>query len=471
MNRIIAFIENDMYVRNFITSGAFDLLMQRDDFAIALAENIKRLRDAIPPERVCGIFKRNPVNINLIYNFNQVSMRALRHKSTTFDIKARVNWFGPKDPSLFKPTYSQQEMENIRQQILNSFQRNPSVEAIIQAEQPELVIFPITGVEATGTELIQLSQPYNFKTLFLVNGWDNLSSKGVFPTLPDYLGVWGPQSMLDAVEIQGMPFEGIHLLGCSRYEDYFVAENAAEKIFDFKYALFAGACTPCDEITPLRRMDSMLSQMGVQDFKIVYRPHPWRNKRECFDSFEPEKYAHTIIDPQVSEGYFGEKARGTESCSSQNYPELKYYPSLINHTAFVISPMSSMLLEAALFDVPAIVLAYDDGVHAIPASAQARFKHFEGAENIPGWFFVHEAEEIEPVFEHLVAQLREDSPESRTYRPVLSHAMKKYLHEDGLSYAQRLYLTVEQILLQQDQALVAHLRRKNRWAARLRASA
>jgi len=134
-----------------------------------------------------------------------------------------------------------------------------------------------------------------------------------------------------------------------------------------------------------------------------------------------------MLDPQVADNYYNEKRKGSESSSSPNFPALKYYPSLINHALFMISPMSSMTFEAALFDVPSLILAHNDGYHAIPCSLQAQYKHFEGGKDVPGWFFVKTFDEVKYTFKMLVDRFKDETPTNREFRPVLSSAMKGYL--------------------------------------------
>lgn len=436
--RVLAFIENDMYVRNFVTSGALDLLMQAEGFGICVSKMVRRLRSSIPADRIRGVYEWNQNNLDLVYQLNKVSTLALREKSSTLDIKAEACLFGEYTPDEMVLA-SARDFGMTRGFFVRRLKDNPSLERIVAQYRPHLAVFPITGVEATGAELVSLSRRHGFRTLFLVNGWDNLCSKGVFPLLPDYLGAWGPQSLVDAVDIQGMRPHRIFLLGCARYEDYFRPGVADQSPFPHKYILFAGATTPCDELTPLRHCEEVLEETGVSDVKVVYRPHPWREKRKCFDLFEPEKYQHVMLDPQIAADYFKEKRQDTESVSSQNFPALGYYPSLVNHALFVISPMSSMTLEAALFDVPALVLAHDDGYHPIPPHLQAEYHHFEGADEMPGWFFVRELAELKARFRSLVERFRDESPSKREFRPALSLATARYLYQDEKSYAQRLY--------------------------------
>jgi len=447
MSGILAFIENNMYIRNFVTSGAFDKLMQSEDFRICLSEITEEMKGMIPKEKIAAGFTRNSSNIKLVFKFNKLCVRALRKKSATFDIKARTGWPFGRYGIASRVASSQPFFDLVTKKIAPSmFKPNPSVEKIVAENKPDLVIFPYTGVESTGIELIRLSKKYNFKTYFLVNGWDNLSSKGILPMTPDFLGIWGPQSVADAVNIHGMQSHRVILLGCARYEDYFKPENSKNEIFPHKYILFAGSTVPNDEITALKLFDEALEEAGANGVKVVYRPHPWREKRNCPDMFEPESFKHVIIDPQVADAYFGEKSKGTESSASQNFPALAYYPSLVNHTLFLVSPMSSMTLEAALFDVPCMILAHDDGCHRIPGSLQAKFKHFQGGDEVPGWFYVRALDEIKPMFKKMLAMLRNDSPGNRAFRPVLSEAMRKYIYCDNRSYAERLEESVKTIL-------------------------
>jgi len=430
--RILIFIENDHYTRNFIQAGAFDLLT---DFGCVLSEqgpHFHKLRHQVP--NVIGEYQRSGKNVGLTHMANKLMTLALSEKSSTFQIKAQANWLGPYSVEQYCVATTRHP-EMLRELFVQRFEPNESLQAVIRKHNPHLVIFPVTGVEATGTELALLSQDYGFQTLFLVNGWDNLCSKGVLLKLPDYLGVWGQQSLVDAVRIQGMPQHKCIPMGCSRYAPYFkMHSNCRDSPFKFPYILFAGATTPCDEITPLKICEELLSG----DVKVVYRPHPWRAKRKCFDVFEKDKYEHVIIDPQVAAAYYGHKQDGTESVSAGDYPSLDYYPALLNHAKFIISPMSSMTLEAALFDVPALILAHDDKVHPMPASRQLEYHHFIGFEDMPGWTVAKSLEEFRLAFANRLVRWADESRDNRRFRPALSLATRRYLHQDGRTYAERL---------------------------------
>ena len=108
--------------------------------------------------------------------------------------------------------------------------------------------------------------------------------------------------------------------------------------------------------------------------------------------------------------------------------------------------MSSMSLEAALFNVPAIVLANDDGIHDLSAHLLAQFKHFEGGREVKGWQFVDRLSDLPATLEQVYAETREDRPSRRSFAPLLARAMAPYLHMDERSYGRRLLDAADVIL-------------------------
>lgn len=444
--KVLSFIDNDLYFRNFVLSGAFNEASKNYNFKLCLSDAVAKLKKFTPKRFTALEYVRNERNRNRIKVFNQISMRHFSKKSSTFAIKTNQYKAGFKDDLFFRFFALSFAYDFAKQYLLKKFIINRTLEKIIKNEKPKIVLFPTSGYEATGYELILLSKKYKFKTFFLTNGWDNLSSKGIFLLKPDYLGVWGPQALVDAVNIQGMQPHQCFLLGCSRYEDYFKKSTGIKKIFPFKYILFAGSTTAADEITPLKICDDVISKIKM-NIKIVYRPHPMRAKRIGYDFFDAKEYKNVIIDPQVADDYFEDKISGAESGAAQNFPDLKYYPSLLNHSLFIVSPLSSIIMEAAIFNVPSLVLTHKDG-NPIPASLQARWKHFDGAETVPGWFFGDNLNHIRNQFKMMLLKFKDESSNNRSYKGILSIAIKKYLFYDKRLYSDRLYEALREITYQ-----------------------
>lgn len=69
-------------------------------------------------------------------------------------------------------------------------------------------------------EIINIALSLNVPSYFLIDNWDNLSSKALYMKLPDYMGVWGQQTKLHAISIQKMSEENVHVLGSARFCPY-----------------------------------------------------------------------------------------------------------------------------------------------------------------------------------------------------------------------------------------------------------
>lgn len=442
--KVLAVVDNDLYLRNFVLSGAFDETFKNFDSILAISNAVEKLKPLISKKFKIKEYTRNEKNKSKVQVFNQISMRHLKHKSTTFQSKTQN--YSPllKEKILFN-FFALPFIYNLAKFIIQKqFLINPKLEKIIKKFNPDIVLFPTSGYEATGYELIKLSKKYYFKTFFLTNGWDNLSSKGVLLFKPDFIGVWGQQALYHAVKIQNMKKENCILTGCARYENYFDQTKGNTKIFPFNYILFAGSTTAADEITPLQILETALDRPKYKNIKIVYRPHPMRAPRKGFDLFEQEKYKHIIIDPQVAPDYYRDKKEKTESGAAQNFPDLEYYPSLLKNCLFLISPLSSLIIESAIYNVPSLILAHQDPDNPIPASEQVKWEHFKGAKNIDGWYIAHDLKQMVNLFNKLLKKTINKNLHKSGNN--LSKSIKKYLYFDNRSYSKRLSDYLEQII-------------------------
>jgi hypothetical protein len=86
-------------------------------------------------------------------------------------------------------------------------------------------------------------------------------------------------------------------------------------------------------------------QNKIKDIKIIYRPHPWRQTRKCFDYFIPEDFTNVIMDKQLINYYLANKLLGNINAFQ---PELEYYPKLLKNCLFVISPLTTMIIDQLL---------------------------------------------------------------------------------------------------------------------------
>ncbi|HEV8012848.1 MAG TPA: hypothetical protein VGP34_02085, partial [Pontimonas sp.] len=169
-----------------------------------------------------------------------------------------------------------------------------------------------------------------------------------------------------------------------------------------------------------------------EDIRIVYRPHPWQQPRRCEARFDPRQLRYTTLDPQMAE-LFPEGAWPKHS-NNAIQPDLDYYPQLLTGAQFVIGPLTTMLLEAALCLRPVIGLGYGDGLHF--NTARRYFTHFDDTEKIPGFFLCEDPENLGSLVTHALSH--------PPITPAESDPITQYfvIHSSTETYEERLLQTI-----------------------------
>ncbi|HAU1685163.1 TPA: hypothetical protein JBJ33_14335 [Legionella pneumophila] len=314
---------------------------------------------------------------------------------------------------------------------------SPSLEGIVRQYQPQLVMLPTQAIDTVGNDILRLKNKYNFKTFFLIDNWDNLSSKSVFMYPPDYLGVWGQQSVEHAEIIHKIKNNRVFCLGTPRFEKYYELKKSLingivpTSPYLFPYILFVGCSIAFDETTALHILDDSLKRLNQgrnQIIRIIYRPHPWRATRKNEEVFYNENFNFVQLDEQMKNNYYAPKGDGFQ-------PNLDYYPSLLANALIVVGPLTTMLLEASLLKKKVLALAYDDGIHfTSPNNALKYYKHFEGIEKIPGFYFSTLKENLKDDLLNLIQEV-----ELPLNQRLHDSAIQYFLFQDHRAYPERLY--------------------------------
>ena len=271
---------------------------------------------------------------------------------------------------------------------------NPDLETYVRSQNYDMLLFPSAAFDSVSVDLARLGRIHNVPTFCLIDNWDNLTSKTVFWQKPDFLGVWGDQAQQQAISIHGFSAQQVHLLGTPRFDSYFAARTAPDspRHYVFPYVLFVGSAMPFDEIGTLHVLDQILESDPSlpTDLRVVYRPHPWQQKRNSPAFFDSADFSRVDLDLQMEAAF--DAGLEPERTDPGFQPELGYYPSLLRNAEVVIGPLTTMLLEASLCLKPVIALSYFDGYH--PNTSKRYFVHFEGMEKVPGFSFCTHAADL-----------------------------------------------------------------------------
>ena len=206
---------------------------------------------------------------------------------------------------------------------------------------------------------------------------------------------------------------------------------------------------PFDEISALKLLDTEISNNKALygNRKIVYRPHIGRNIRDCFDHFIEADYRNIILDPQVAYNYnkkmnFLIKGQTIKfhKVNRIDVPDLHYYPSLLKNAEFVVSGLTSMLIESLICGKKTLIIRYDDGIHyTSPHNCYKYFKHFGGIENIKGIYFCDEKHDLPNCLTSLMLDNKDYNIED------IRESLQYFIYHDDTPYPLRLMNIVNSI--------------------------
>jgi len=431
--RILIVISADQYVRNLVTSGALAGIDGPDTFYVSSARGVRApaALEALPGYE--GSVEDPESRLRPYAHLQNLLLVALRGRSQTMAIKTR------QLPLAQRVRYGLAGLPGVRkvlvERYLRRIGRNADLERTIDRLRPDLVVAPSGGVDALVLDAIGAARRRGVPSLVLVHNWDNLSSKGVFPVRPDVLAVWGEQSAEHAARIHRFERDRVAVLGAPSLDPYFRHEpGSSPSPFPFPYVLFAGCFAPFDELAALERLERLVEVSGL-DLKVVYRPHPQRQPRERSDFVDERRFRHVVVDPQVRELYlaaFDAQGQGRRP-EKPLFPPLDYYPALLEHARFVVCPLSTMIVEAAIFERRVLAIGYDDGIHAGSPSTVIDYDHFEGLERMSGIEVCRTPEALDQAVSGLLSDAQPGPP-----RPPLREQIRWWLYHDEHTYAERL---------------------------------
>jgi hypothetical protein len=235
----------------------------------------------------------------------------------------------------------------------------PHVTRFVAGHEPDVfVASPLVAVGSIQADYLRAARRLGIRTVYPVQSWDNLTTKGLLRDVPDRVLVWNEEMAAEARNLHAVPADRIRIVGAvpwdhwfgrgpERSRDAFCAEVGLRA--DRPFVLYVGSSwwVVRDEIDFVRRWVEALRAHGglLADAGILVRPHPQRSSSEWGAAVLDD--SQVAVWPRFGEEPINERAR-------QNFSDS------IHHSAAVFGISTSAQIEAAIVGRPVHTLITDE---------------------------------------------------------------------------------------------------------------
>jgi hypothetical protein len=252
---------------------------------------------------------------------------------------------------------------------------------LLAEEKPDVIVHPTVLEGLFVSDLVQWGRTHGVPTVFLMNSWDNPAVKAMTVGVPDRLVVWGEHSRQIAHQRLRIPLEHTLVFGAAQFEVYRRPPRETPAAYrarlgiaaDHRLLLYAGSSKGLDETAHLVALETAIESGRLPRCTVLYRPHPWRARLDTEEDFFARRWRHVLMAPDM-EAYYRRHRAGDASMYLADYAETHVTLSAVDA---VVSPLSTILLEAGLHGKP--ILAYlpdEDMTTNIAMFSMAKTVHF-----------------------------------------------------------------------------------------------
>ena len=374
MRRAFVFLDFDMLIRHFVMSGAFSKLEER--YEVTYVVHTDSTSDKTPVN-----VEVDKLGLKRLVRFEVPRKRmgswdklycitALSHQRGTNNYVHRRRQMadvrGWRRTRYYELLSLPGVFPFVRRKLRSDMGVFEPLRDFLKKERPDIVIHPSILAGYFVNELAQICPELDIPFILLMNSWDNPSTKAMTTSLPDKIVVWGPQTRRHAIEYMKMPPDRVLEFGAAQFDVY--REPIAETEKDLRRSfgvpdgvpviLYAGVSKSVNETAHLLAIDAAIADGRIPPCHVIYRPHPWRGglvdgEMNFFDA----PLRHVTMDPFMADYYRRIVAQPDRTFDLADY---RVTARLLRLVRGVISPLSTMLLEAVMHGIP-VIMFYPGG--------------------------------------------------------------------------------------------------------------
>ena len=459
MKKTIFVVIPSQYYLKYITNKSFKRLENK--YKVYYLFNKKKLSN-----------KNLNVKNRIFYNLNEKSsiwtihfldfLRISNHKRCK-SFKATTEWYYPNFDAL-KQIYKQEYIKDsfyisylkilLKRVVMNllsikyssNFLANffykkihieDNLKKIFFIHKPDLVIYPTHGMEPELIKIQKLADSYKSKTFHIIDNWDNLTCSSYYKFKPNFIGVWGKQTKIQAIKIHNFKNKNIFLIGNCRLDNYFELKKKKFKKFNKNYILFVSCKIRVDEIYYLELLNKILrkNKKIFKNTKIIYRQHPQDKNLTVIKKL---KHLENVI---IDETVFSDK-KVSYFKNDTNLIKKNFIP-LVSNAKFLTGCVSSVLIESLILNKSYLVIAFKNKLNEFynPERAYKNLVHYEGLEKIDNVNF----SSSEKDYEKIVIKMFKKQKKPTKYFKTLQQ-LDYFYHKNKITYDRNIEKIVNKII-------------------------
>lgn len=455
--KALVFVDHDLIIRHFIKSNAFRELEEAYEvtyvFNVDESTQKKSLFSNIHTLGLARVLETHISRERMGSWYKLFAASVLRNQRGTKNYYPRKRLMVEISGKLHTAYYVLLSLPGIYPLFRSRFLAKQGIyqplRDLILEQKPAIIFHPTILAGHFVNELPVICKSLQIPLVFLMNSWDNPSVKALGMAYPDKLVVWGEQTRQHAVEFMRMREEDVLCFGAAQFQIYRepVSETEVELRIMFKVPnglpvlLYGGASKGAHESKYLKLLDDLIEQGTIPPCHVIYRPHPWRGELgQGETSFFDLGCRHITMDPFMEPYYRRVTTVGQIGIEMADYTITR---RLLQLVTAVISPLSTILLEAVILGKPVLMffpnsdLHTPAGRHTQNALQMAHFADFWGA---PG---VNVCQD-EHAFPEQCRTLLSQAANPVIRQSLLRHA-QYFLVLDGPSYGERVRQLADQL--------------------------
>ncbi len=391
MARIAVFIDHDIMVRHFVLSGVLAPLAERHDLVFVFPENHKRVQSDLGS---LGLGRTRTIAVSpqrmYLYRrlYHATVLRRMRRTVKSHREATRRVWRELLGRSAFWRSWLcswSLTYPLYKARMLAKIGDNVALSALLEEERPDVILHPTVLEGLFVSDLVRWGERKGVPTVFIMNSWDNPATKAMLVGHPTRLLVWGEQTRQHAIRHLGIPADRVVCLGAAQFDVYRDRPPESPEAYRRRLGippgrhvlLYAGSSKGLDETNHLLRLEQAIERGDLRNCFVVYRPHPWRVYPPGEADFYARPWRHVVLEPCMEECY---RLSRDGTRMRVDLARVEDTHSTLSAVDAVISPLSTILLEAALHGKPVAAYLPDEDMktnqHLSTVASMAHFVEF-----------------------------------------------------------------------------------------------